>query len=206
MSVEINYYGKLFESPDVTPAIARAANIAKTYGLALVKARTPVDTARLHEGWQASLEGGGIRWTNNTPYAAYVEFGTKKMAPRHMLTRSLPDIAEVFTEELYKDIGATLGADVVSDYKTPFYGNAGQGSNPQKYPEVGNKIQPKIKTGLTQKSKKTSKNYLFSNPAKILSEKQDKGIARARPFPESLGSPSREVRAAKILKRKGANK
>lgn len=204
MSVEINYYGKLFEADDITPGIARAANIAKTYGLALVKARTPVDTARLHEGWQAKLEGGGIRWTNNTPYAAYVEFGTRKMAPRGMLTRSLPDIAEVFTQELYKEIGSELGASTVSDYKTPGYGNAGQGTNPTKYPEVGNKIQPAIKTGLSKKNKKTSKNYLFANPADILSGKQKKSVDRARPFPESPGSPNRDVRAAKILQRKKA--
>jgi HK97 gp10 family phage protein len=203
MSVEINYYGKLFNSPDITPGIARAANIAKTYGLALVKARTPVDTARLHEGWKATLEGGGIRWSNDTPYAAYVEFGTRKMAPRGMLTRSLDDIKEVFIEELGKEIGKELGEQIVSDYKTPGYGNAGVGSNPTKYPEVGNKLQPKIKTGLSKRDKKTSKNFLFSNPAKILSERQEKGINRARPFPESPGSPTREARAAKILRRKG---
>lgn len=204
MSVEINYYGKLFESPEVTPAIARAANIAKAYGLGLVKARTPVDTARLHEGWKATLEGGGIRWANDTPYAGYVEFGTRKMAPRHMLTRSLDDIKEVFVQELYQDIGATLGADVLSEYQTPNYSNAGVSSNPDKYTSTGNKLQPTIKTGLSKKNKKTSKNFLFSNPAKILSDRQQKGIDRARPFPESPGSPSREVRASKIALRKKA--
>jgi hypothetical protein len=181
-SVQIDYYGKLFSSPDITPGIARAANIAKTYGLALVKARTPVDSGDLKGGWQARLEGNGIRWSNAAPYAGFVEFGTRKMAPRAMLTNSLPDIAEVFTEELYKEVGKELGASTVSDYKTPSYSNAGVGSNPSKYPEVGNKLQPKIKTGLSKRDKKTSKNYLFADPAKILNAKQEKSVARARPL------------------------
>ncbi len=181
-SVRIDYYGKLFDNSDVTPAIARAANIAKTYGLALVKARTPVDTNRLRPAWQARLEGNGIRWTNDTPYAGFVEFGTKKMAARSMLTGSLQDIEEVFASEINKEIGYQLGAEIISSYKTPSYANAGVGSNPEKYPDVGSKLQTKIKTGLSRNSPKTNKKFLFADPAKILSERQQNSIDRARPL------------------------
>lgn len=182
-SVKIDYYGKLFtDETEVTPAIARAANIAKTYGLALVKARTPVDTGDLKGGWKAKLEGNGIRWTNETKYAGFVEFGTVKMAPRAMLSGSIDDISEVFAEELFREVGSALGADAITSSATPGYGNAGVGSNPQKYPEVGNKLQPKIKTGLTKNAKNTNKKYLFADPAKILNAKQEKSIARARPL------------------------
>lgn len=183
MSAPIDYYGKLFsDSAEITPAIARAANIAKTYGLALIKARTPVDTSKLKGNWQARLEGNGIRFTNDTPYAGFVEFGTSRMAPRAMLTKSLMDIEETFVDALYSDIGSTLGADIVSGYQSPGYSNAVATDQPKKYPEVGNKIQPKIRTGLTGKSKKTSKSFLFSNPADILNSKQKAVIAKSKPL------------------------
>lgn len=182
-SVKIDYYGKLFTNgAEVTPAIARAANIAKTYGLALVKARTPVDTGDLKTGWQAKLEGNGIRWSNEKYYAGFVEFGTRKMAPRSMLSGSIDDIAEVFAEELSREIGTALGQDIVSSAATPTYSNAGVGSNQTKYPNVGNALQPKIKTGLTKNAKNTSKKFLFADPAKILNGKQEKSIAQARPL------------------------
>lgn len=182
-SVSVNYYGKLFaEDLEVTPAIARAANIAKTYGLALVKARTPVDKGELKAGWQARLEGNGIRWSNDTRYAGFVEFGTRKMAPRAMLTNSIDDIEAVFADALMEEVGVYLAGDIVASAHAPNYGNAGVGSNPQKYPEVGNKLQPKLKTGLTKNAKNTSKKYLFADPAKILNGKQEASIAKARPL------------------------
>lgn len=182
MAAPISYYGKLFTNTDITPAIAKAANVAKTFGLALVKARTPVDTSKLKGNWEARLEGNGIRFTNDTPYAGFVEFGTRKMSPRAMLTRSLIDIEEVFIEELYKDIGSTLGADIISGYQSPGYDNAVKTDQPDKYPQVGNKLQPKIRTGLSKNSKKTSKNFLFSNPADILNGKQKAIIAKSKPL------------------------
>jgi hypothetical protein len=105
MGVPISYFGKLFDSPNITPAIAKAANIAKAYGVALVKARTPVDTGDLKGGWKAKLEGNGIRFNNDTFYAGWVEYGTVKMAPRHMLTDSMPDIQDAFIDALYSEIG-----------------------------------------------------------------------------------------------------
>lgn len=180
-SVSINYKGELFKGDEVTPAIARAANIAKTYGLALVKARTPVDTGDLKGGWKARLEGNGIRWTNETRYAGFVEFGTVKMAPRSMLSGSLADIKQVFDEELSNEVGKALGADIVTNHVTPSYSTAGVGSEPKKYTNVGNKLQPKVKTGLSKKNAKTSKSYLFADPAKILNAKQEKSIASAKP-------------------------
>lgn len=183
MGVQIDYYGKLFTNDTpVTPAIARAANIAKTYGLALVKAKTPVDTGRLKETWDARLEGAGIRWTNPQPYAGFVEFGTRKMAARSMLTSSIGDIEEVFTSELYNEIGANLGAEIISGSRLPSYETAGSGSKPDKYPNVGSKLQPKIKTGLSKRDKKTSKKFLFADPSKILSDRQQSRIDSARPL------------------------
>lgn len=177
---QIDYYGKLFNSPEITPAIARAANIAKTYGTALIKAKTPVDTGKLKSDWQIKLEGNGLRITNEAYYAGFVEFGTKKMAPRSMMSSSLPAIQSVFIDELYQEIGEALGDDLLADYKKPNYQSA-VSANP-KYPSVGTALQPKIKTGLTKSTKKTSKSYLFPNPNKILSPAQEKRVAQARPL------------------------
>lgn len=183
MGVKIDYYGKLFtDNTPVTPAIARAANIAKTYGLALVKAKTPVDTGNLKMSWEAKLEGAGIRWTNPAYYAGFVEFGTRKMAPRAMLSSSIGDIEEVFISELYNEIGSALGAEIISGGRLPTYESAGDGSRPDKYPSVGSKLQPKIKTGLSKRDKKTSKKFLFADPSKILSDRQQSRIDNARPL------------------------
>lgn len=111
---EVKYIGKLW-SGNVTRAIQNAAWVAKAYGQALIKARTPVDTGRLKNSWQSSLDNQGITFLNNTPYASYVEYGTRKMAPRYMLTDSIPDIERVFRQELAKEMGKELGARIVSD-------------------------------------------------------------------------------------------
>jgi HK97 gp10 family phage protein len=178
---EINYYGKLFEADvQITPAIARAANIAKTFASGLIKARTPVDTGKLKSSWKVGLEGGGLRIKNDTFYAGFVEFGTSKMAPRSMMTSSLPEIQEVYIDALYKEIGEAMGDDLLADYTRPGYGNA-VSRNP-KYPNVGKALQPTIKTGLTKRTPKTAKAYLFANPNKILSSAQEKRIASARPL------------------------
>lgn len=181
MSATINYYGALFdEDTKITPAIARAANIAKTYGKALIAARTPVDTGKLKSSWQLRLEGGGLRIKNEAPYAGFVEFGTRKMAPRAMMTSSLPDIKAVFVGELYKEIGKKLGADLVSSFQPPSYSNA-VSANPL-YPEVGTRLQAPIKSGLSKRSKTTNRSFLFSPGQKdILSASQRAKIARARP-------------------------
>lgn len=177
---EIDYYGKLFESPEITPAIARAANIAKTFGTALIKAKTPVDTGKLKSDWKLKLEGNGIRITNQAYYAGFVEFGTRKMAARAMMTSSLPEIRDVFIDALYDEIGGALGADLLSNFRKPGYSTAVKGS--PKYPNVGDALQPKIPTGLTKRDKKTSKEYLFPNPSNILNSRQRTRIDQARPL------------------------
>lgn len=111
---EVKYTGK-FWSGSPTKAIQNAAWVAKAYGQALIKARTPVDTGKLKSSWQSTLDNQGITFLNNTPYASYVEYGTRKMAPRYMLTDSIPDIQRVFQQELAKELGKQLGAKVLAD-------------------------------------------------------------------------------------------
>ncbi len=172
----IEYYGQLFNGDKVTPAIAAAANVARSYGLALLAARTPVDTGLLKSNWKAKLEGQGIRWFNGTDYASFVEYGTRRMKPRHMLTNSIPDISEVFEAELAKNIGKAIGAQIVSEMvATP---DQPSWKNPQ---------TPKQSGGFSKRT--FSKSYLFSNPRDILSGKQKEQIAAAKPLLRRGGLP-----------------
>jgi hypothetical protein len=168
-NVPIKFYGELFTKGSVTPAIARAANIAKTFGLALISARTPVDTGLLRSNWKAKLEGNGIVWQNDTSYAGFVELGTRKMRARHMMTDSLLDISEVFESELLKDLGKTTSKKLLAEMvATP------------NQPTYDNRESAKQSGGLTGKPKFT-KSYLFSDPKDILSQKQKTKIAKASP-------------------------
>ncbi len=53
------------------------------------KTRTPVDTGTLRNSFHADVEVNGktvhVEVGSNVEYAVYVEFGTSKMAGRHML-------------------------------------------------------------------------------------------------------------------------
>lgn len=178
----ISFHGALFEEGrDVSPAIARAANIAKTYGLALVKARTPVDTGNLKSKWEAKFEDNGIRWSNETYYAGFVEHGTRKMAPRNMLGDSLPDIEQVFYKELVKELGKTLAFETIDTAPPPTYANSIKPANPAKYPEVGKDTKPTPPKPSGLGKRKYSKDYLFANPRDILSQKAKDAVNAARP-------------------------
>jgi len=50
---------------------------------------TPVRTGALKAGWVTQLSQTGFKLSNIQPYAAYVEYGTEKMAPRAMIGTTL---------------------------------------------------------------------------------------------------------------------
>jgi hypothetical protein len=63
-----------------------------------LRARTPVRSGDLQEGWGFDMKQQSIDIWNTQDYAAYVEYGTEKMAPRAMLRTTLLEkeqIAEV---------------------------------------------------------------------------------------------------------------
>ncbi len=53
------------------------------------KSMCPVDTGALRDSIGVSMEGNRAEISANTDYAAYVEFGTSKMAPQPYLVPSL---------------------------------------------------------------------------------------------------------------------
>lgn len=100
MSNPITYQGNLWNREPFSKPIQLASYKTQTYGLALVKSRTPVDTDTMRPAWQANLVGNGINWLNPVPYSGYVEFGTRKMLGRFPMTRSLPQIQDYFQSQL----------------------------------------------------------------------------------------------------------
>ncbi len=54
------------------------------------RAATPVVTGTLRRSWRTStVANGDTQIVNDAPYARFVEYGTRRMAPRAMLGRAL---------------------------------------------------------------------------------------------------------------------
>ena len=67
-----------------------------------VRYRTPVRTGALRDGWHQQQKQTSIDVSNTQPYAAYIEYGTPKIAPRAMLRTTLEEadqIAEIATHK-----------------------------------------------------------------------------------------------------------
>lgn len=109
----INYYGELFEGAKITPQITKAADETRKVAIKTLRQNTPVDTGRLKAGWKVVKEGHGFRITNETPYAVFVNMGTRNMAPRRMLEKSLPTIEATFKKALAKEIGKKLATKII---------------------------------------------------------------------------------------------
>jgi len=69
-----------------------------------VRARTPVLTGALKSGWGFDMKATDIEIYNTMDYAAYVEYGTPKMAPRAMLGTTLLE-ADQITDVAKKKAG-----------------------------------------------------------------------------------------------------
>ncbi len=115
----VSFYGALAEGFSVTPAIKRAAENTRKYGLKIVKANTPVKTGEMKGAWKAELEGYGIRWTNSALHASFIEGGTRFMAPRAPLAKALPLIKAEFRKQLGVEIGKKLAAKITLGGNTP---------------------------------------------------------------------------------------
>jgi hypothetical protein len=151
MAQDIKFYGKLWTGK-ISQEVREAAEYARTYGLGLIRARTPVDTGELKSKWSARIVSGGIEWSNPTPYAGFVELGTRKMAPRYMLTDSLPDIERVFRQRLRSNINKALANRLFAAYNAPNYSNVGQ-SNRQARGVARNVSLPKALQDNIKKAK-----------------------------------------------------
>lgn len=113
--MSISFYGALADGFRVTPEIKRAAEKARSWGVLRIKARSPVKTGRLRDGWQANLEGYGLRIENPVPYTIYQEMGTRRFPGRHMLSSTYPEIVEEFRKQLSKEVGKKLSKKIIGN-------------------------------------------------------------------------------------------
>ena len=118
----IRYYGALFKASKGTIPKAAAKAVADTQKFAelTLKANTPVDTGKLRQGWQLMQTKKGLAITNFTPYALYVEMGTRRMRPRNMLKNSLPIIENYFEDRLKANLGKSLAASVAKSTEVSY--------------------------------------------------------------------------------------
>ena len=85
--------------------IKNAVNSAVLFGEAAIVRDTPVDTSFLQNNWkheEAKQEGSLVYAIiyNNTKYAPYIEYGTRKMKPFMMVRKNIPKIDKQLKDDL----------------------------------------------------------------------------------------------------------
>jgi hypothetical protein len=88
--------GILFNDFERKQAFSDALSEVLAIGVDIIGDRTPVDTGRLRNSWDSTDDS----IFNDTPYFPFVEYGTSKMSARLMMTKSIPEIVELFGERL----------------------------------------------------------------------------------------------------------
>lgn len=61
--------------------------------------RTPRDTGRAQEGWEANEN----EIYNNVPYIGFLEEGTSKMSPFYMVRTSLEELPDIIEKALERN-------------------------------------------------------------------------------------------------------
>ena len=59
------------------------------------RARTPVVTGEMQEGWGFTVKATDIEFWNTSDHSVYVEFGTEKMAPQAPMRTTLREMEDI---------------------------------------------------------------------------------------------------------------
>lgn len=105
---DIQYIGTLWNKPTMTAEVRAAVKETGDFARKILPTNTPVNTGRLARSWRVGTGERTLVITNPTPYAGFVEYGTRKMAAKEPLGRSLPEIEEFFKDALVSKIEAKL--------------------------------------------------------------------------------------------------
>ena len=106
---DIKFVGTLWNKPTVTAEVRAAMQDTADFARTILPKNTPVDTGRLANSWRVSVGDRIMVISNPTPYAGFVEYGTRKMAARNMLGKSVPAIEAHFKSSLESRVMAKLG-------------------------------------------------------------------------------------------------
>lgn len=63
--------------------------------LARTKLRSPVQTGRLRDSWEISINTSNITISSDLEYAGFIEYGTIHISPVRMLTRSVDEADDI---------------------------------------------------------------------------------------------------------------
>ena len=105
----IDYSGTLWSKPTMTAEIREAVKETAEYARQILPPVTPKDTGRMSRSWSVKAGDRTLRIQNLAPYSGFVEYGTRKMKARPVMTDSLPAIASFFKETLADKVEAKIG-------------------------------------------------------------------------------------------------
>lgn len=109
MRISINYDNGLSSLADaVSQSVADVIEAAGNAVADSARSVCPVRTGALRNSIEVTREGSCARVSANTDYAAYVEFGTSKMAPEPYLVPSLIENADAIESAIANAIGGLI--------------------------------------------------------------------------------------------------
>lgn len=94
VDVEVKLNSRLLDG--LKPAMRKAALEAKAYAETQLRLETPVRTGRLASNWVVHQNVNSLTLSNKTPYAGFVEYGTRFMKARPMATAVAPRVKDYY--------------------------------------------------------------------------------------------------------------
>lgn len=102
----VRYSGGLWTKPQMTAEIRTAIKLTRVFMLDRLKKNSPVKTGKLRKSWRVSVGDrlfvvrNDVRNKKGTPYAGFVDLGTRKIKPRRFTEKSVNEAAEHFKDTL----------------------------------------------------------------------------------------------------------
>lgn len=94
VAVEVKLESNILKGFD--PVVRKAALEAKAYAEERLRQVSPVRTGRLASNWIVDANLTSLTMRNPTPYAGFVEYGTRFMAARPMASRVAPEVRDYY--------------------------------------------------------------------------------------------------------------
>lgn len=92
------------DNQDILSKIDQVIDLYAQEVIERTKLKTPVQTGKLQDSWSSRVDSNTVEFRNDTDYAAYVEYGTVKMAPVGMLSTTLNE-SEVILQGIINQVG-----------------------------------------------------------------------------------------------------
>lgn len=104
MSIKVDVNTDLLKGERWSEAISEAQKNVETEAVEELESYTPIDTGRLISNWKVRGNDLAINISNETPYAKFINSGTRYIKPRNMVKKSTPKIIDLYEKEILKQI------------------------------------------------------------------------------------------------------